>query len=71
MRRGAETRILLTLGDQEGCIRGCVEFDYIGIKVDKDERQKNIKKRINKGNGNAEWCAVEQKNNQKKVILKI
>ena len=33
-----------------GCIRGCEEFKYVGVKIDKEDRQENnIKNRINKG----------------------
>ena len=35
---------------QKGCIKGCEEFEYIGIKIDKEDRQENyIKNKINKG----------------------
>ena len=46
---GAETKYL-TLEDQKGCIRGCGEFKYLGVKIDKEDRQENdIKNRIIKG----------------------
>ena len=46
---GAETKDLI-LEDQEGCIRGCEEFKYLGVNIDKEDRQEDyIKKRINKG----------------------
>ena len=36
--------------DQKGCIRGCQEFKYLEVKIDKEDRQRNyIKNRINKG----------------------
>ena len=36
--------------DQKGCIRGCEEFKYLGVKIYKEARQENyIKNRINKG----------------------
>ena len=42
---GAETNDLLTLEDQKG-----EEFEYLVLKVDKEDRQENyIKNRINKG----------------------
>ena len=45
----AETKDL-TLEDQKGCFRGCEEFKYLGVKIDKEDRQENdIKNRINKG----------------------
>ena len=45
---GAETKDLI-LKDQKGCIRGCEEFNYLRVKIDKKDRQENyIKKRINK-----------------------
>ena len=46
---GAETKDLI-LEDQKGYIRGCEEFKYLGVQIDKEERQENyIKNRINKG----------------------
>ena len=46
---GAETKDFI-LEDQKGCIRGCEEFKYLGVKIDKEDRQENyIKNRINKG----------------------
>ena len=46
---GAET-IDIVLEDQKGCIRGCEEFKYLGVNIDKEDRQEdNIKNRINKG----------------------
>ena len=47
---GAEAKDLI-LEDQKGCIRGCEEFEYLGVKIEKKEvRQENyIKNRINKG----------------------
>ena len=46
---GAETKDLI-LEDQKGCIRGREEFKYLGVKIDKEDRQENdIKNRINKG----------------------
>ena len=45
----AETKDLI-LEDQKGGIRGCKEFKYLGVKVDKEDRQENdTKNRINKG----------------------
>ena len=44
---GEETKDLI-LEDHEGCIRGCGEFQYLGVKFDKEDRQENdIKNRIN------------------------
>ena len=38
------------LEDQKGCIRGCEEFQYLGVKIDKQDRQENyIKSIINEG----------------------
>ena len=46
---GAETKDLI-LEDQKGCIRGCEEFKYMWVKIDKEEIQENyIKNRNNKG----------------------
>ena len=36
--------------DQKGCTRGCEEFKYLGVNIDKEDRQEiDIKNRINKG----------------------
>ena len=44
----AETKDLV-LEDQKGCIRGYEEFKYLGVTIDKEDRQENhIKNRINK-----------------------
>ena len=41
---GTETK------DHKGCIRRCQEFEYLRVKIDKEDRQENyIKNRINKG----------------------
>ena len=46
---GAETKDLI-MEDKKGCIRGCEEFNYLGVKIDKEDRQENdFKNRINKG----------------------
>ena len=46
---GAGTKDLI-LEDQKGCIRGYEEFEYLGVKVEKEDRQENdIKTKINKG----------------------
>ena len=46
---GAETKHLI-LKDQKSCIRGCEEFKYLAVKIDKQDRQENdTKDRINKG----------------------
>ena len=46
---GADTKDIL-LEDQNGCFRRCEEFKYLGVKIDKEDKQKNdIKNRINKG----------------------
>ena len=46
---GAETKDLI-LEDQKGCTRGCEEFKYLGVNIDKEDRQEiDIKNRINKG----------------------
>ena len=40
----------LTLEVQKDTITGCENFDYLGVKVDKEDWQENnIKNRINKG----------------------
>ena len=45
---GAETKDLI-LEDQKGGIRGCEEFQYLGVKIDKEDREENdIKNKINK-----------------------
>jgi hypothetical protein len=37
------------LEDQEYCIRGCEEFKYVGVKIDKEDRQENhIKNKVDK-----------------------
>ena len=39
----------LILEDQKGFIKGCEEFDYLGVRIDKEDRQESdIKNRINK-----------------------
>ena len=38
MGYGAETKDLI-LEDQIGCIRGCEEFKYLGVKIDTEDRQ--------------------------------
>ena len=46
---GAKTKDLM-LEDQNGCIKGCGEFMYLGVKIDKEDGQENyIKNRVNKG----------------------
>ena len=46
---GEETKDLI-LEDQNGCIRGCEEFKYLGVRIDKGDSQENyIKNRVNKG----------------------
>ena len=45
---GAETKNLL-LEDQKSCIRGFEDFTYLGVKIDKEDRQENYINRINKG----------------------
>jgi hypothetical protein len=38
------------LEDQKGCIRECEEFKYLGVKIDKENRQENdTRNKINKG----------------------
>ena len=37
----AETKNLI-LEDQKGCIRECEEFEYLGVKIDKEDRKKII-----------------------------
>ena len=37
---GAETKDLV-LEDQKGCIRGCEEFKYLGVKIDQEDKQEN------------------------------
>ena len=35
---------------KKGCLVGCEEFKYLGLKIDKEDRQENnVKNRINKG----------------------
>ena len=47
MRCSVETAHFI-LEDQESCIRGCEEFQYLGVKIGKEEREENyIKKIIN------------------------
>ena len=31
--------------DQKGCIRGCEEFRYLGVKIDKEDERENDTKR--------------------------
>ena len=46
---GAESKDSI-LEDQKGCIRGCEEFKYLGVTIDKEDRQEHdIKNWINKG----------------------
>ena len=46
---GAETKEL-TLEDHKGRIRGCEEFEYFEVKIDKENRHGNhIMNRISKG----------------------
>ena len=46
---GAETKDLI-LEDQKVYIRESEEFEYLGVKIDKEDKQENyIKNRINKG----------------------
>ena len=40
--------IIIIKIDMKGCIRGYEEFKYLGVKIDKEDRQENdIKNRIN------------------------
>ena len=40
----------LNLENQKGFIKGREEFDYLGVRIDKEDRQESdIKNRINKG----------------------
>ena len=49
MGSGIKTEDLI-LEDQKGFIRECEEFDYLVVRIDKEDRQKSdIKNRINKG----------------------
>ena len=34
----------LILEDQKGFIKGCEEFDYLGVRIDKEDRQESDKK---------------------------
>ena len=53
---GAETKHL-KLEDQKGFIRGCEEFEYLWLKIDKEDWQENyIESRIN--NSNVEWGEI-------------
>ena len=46
---GEETKDLI-LEEQKGCIRGCEECKYLGVKIDKEDIQvNNIENRINEG----------------------
>ena len=46
---GIKTEYLI-LEDQKGSIKGCEEFDYLGVRIDKEDRQdSDIKNTINKG----------------------
>ena len=47
MDYGAETKYLI-LEDQKDCIRGWEELMYLGVKIDKEDRQDDIKNKINK-----------------------
>ena len=48
MACGTEIKDLI-LEDQKDCIRGCEEFKYLGVEIDKGDRKENyIKTRINK-----------------------
>ena len=39
----------LIVEDQKGCIRGCEEFEYLGVKIDKEDIQENdINHKFNK-----------------------
>jgi hypothetical protein len=70
---GAETKDLIW-EYRKGCIRGCDEFKYSGVKIDKEDRQENvIKKRINKGRSKTALLnsTVEQKDNYKKQMTNI
>ena len=29
------------LEDEKGCVRGCEEFKYFAVKIDKEDRQEN------------------------------
>ena len=37
----------LILGDQKGFIKGCEEFDYLGVRIDKEDRQESDIKKQN------------------------
>ena len=37
---GAEINYLIS-EDQKGCTRGCEEFEYLGVKIDKED-EKNV-----------------------------
>ena len=36
-----EQKPKIILKYQKGCIRGCEEFEYLRVKIDKEERQEN------------------------------
>ena len=42
---GAESKYFI-LEDQKGCIRGCEEFKYLGVQIDKEGRRENDIKNI-------------------------
>ena len=54
---GAEINDLI-LEDQKVCIRGCEEFKYLGVKINKKDRQENVKNRINRGRGEQQCWIV-------------
>ena len=41
MECGSEIKYLI-LGDQKGSIRGREEFEYLGVKIDKENRQEKM-----------------------------
>jgi hypothetical protein len=40
---GVQTKDLL-LKYQKGCIRGCEDFEYLGVKIVKEDRRENYNK---------------------------
>ena len=34
-------KLIILIVDQKGCIRGFEEFKYLGVKINKEDRQEN------------------------------
>ena len=58
--------------DQKGFIRGCEEFECLGVKIDKEDRQGNyIKNRINRGRAVTAMLNGVQQNRQITIKNKL